>query len=594
MDAVYPAEKNILTTIHVWPIATFIVLLICERVIIGYSDFVYSRLLFDFLLTSFVLLLSLKRKTPITLIQNVLVSAIIMYHWLNICVYTSIHFELTWDGIIANINNYKLIWYFFSSKLAAFTASILLMVFILRNKKIYLPMHRSSSNLICFEIFFVLTLSCAISYAYANEPGANNSIAQGNAINLTTQSFSAYAVNNNVLNKLLVEFPLLAKRTRDSQNHNSSSSINQNERSSKQNIVIVLSESLSAVDSKYANGLFDRLPLIDKIQQDGLVFTNMAANGKISVQGLAALLLGVIANKTGGYTSITAQFPPSVFTAHNVIAYAKKHGYQTIAITSNPPYWENAANWLKKIGFDTVIGPDSIEFANAPHYTWDVPSDEYLYNVALKKAAQQTKPYLIFIETISLHPPYVLPGQKYKVSDEALRNQINYVDHTTFDFYNKLKAQDFFNNGLFVLLGDHRRFEPLEGAETLNGGYAVWHERIVGTIIGKNIKPHSNYHLPINTVDFNRILHMVIAGQQLNEKLVNKANLSNEIGINIPLSITLTDEKHGSYLIRSEKYNPLYVSIYGNVPIGKIPNNSYKQAVGFLMLNDLWIKKSLR
>ena len=220
-------------------------------------------------------------------------------------------------------------------------------------------------------------------------------------------------------------------------------------------------------------------------------------------------------------------------------------------------------------------------------------SDEYYYNEALKIASRQTKPYLIFIETISLHSPYILPDQKYAISKNPLLNQINYVDHNTYDFYNKLKGQQFFNNGLLVLLGDHRRFEPLENAEINDGSYAIWHERIVGTIVGADIKPHSICHIPYTTADLNRLLHMVIGGQQVNDTSLLTAKITSQIGIDTALNITLTDESHGGYLIRSEKYKPLYISIYGNVPLDKIPYPSYKQAVAFLMLNDLWIKKTL-
>ncbi len=589
MEAVYPAEQQMLTTIRVWPIATFILLLLCERFIIGYPTSLSSELLLDFLLTSLVLLLSLKRNSSINIIQNVIAGGVIFYYWLSVCVYSSINFTVTWDTIISNIQHFDILWNFVSYKLIAFTTLIIFMIFMLRNMKINIPMHRSSGNLICLEIFFVLTLSCVITRAYANQTAD-----QTDAINLTTQSFTATSVNNENLKQLLTEFPSLANRTHESLNGGMPAlAANDSNDSAKKNIIIVLSESLSGVDSKYANGLFDRLPQIDKIQKDGIVFNKMVANGKISNQGLAALLLGVIANRTGGYTSIDKQFPPAVFSANNVIAYAKKHGYQTIAITSNPPHWENAAAWFKQIGFDTVIGPDSEELRNAKRYTWNVPSDEYLYNVALKKAVDQNKPYLIFIETISMHAPYILPDQKYKLSNSPLRNQINYVDQTTYGFYNKLKAQHFFNNGLFVLLGDHRRFESFENAEKQNGNYAVWHERIVGTVVGKGIKPHSICSMPYTLADFNRLLQKIIDNQEINDKQLYTAKISTQIGIDTPLSITLADEKNGGYLIRSEKYKPLFVSIYGDVPLNKIPNDAYKKAVAFLMLNDLWIKENL-
>jgi phosphoglycerol transferase MdoB-like AlkP superfamily enzyme len=581
----YAADKYMTTAIRAWPLVTFILLLICDRVIIGYPVSLSQGILFDLLLVSLVLVLSLERNGFVDIMQVMISGSIVFYYWLNIGVYSAIHFPLTWAGFIANYKDFYAISYFISTKLIIFTTLTLLVILSLRKKKLHLPMHHSASNLIALEVFIVLTISYNVVNVYHNKPNMT-----GEVLDLTTQSITANSVNQNVLNQLKTQYPIIDQRGQDYLNAGMPLSTHAKD---KRNIIIVLSESLSAVDSKYSNGLFNRLPLIDKIQQDGLVFNNLAANGKISVQGMAALLLGVIATKTGGYSSIGEQFPPSALTAHNMIAYAKQNGYQTIAITSNPHHWQGADQWLKQIGFDTVLGPQSEELRHASHYTWDAPSDEALYHEALNIASRQNKPYLIFIETISLHPPYILPDKKYAITNNSLLNQVNYVDHTTHDFYQQLKLQQFFNNGLLVILGDHRRFEPLEAAETKKGGYAVWHERIVGTIVGADIKPHSICNTPYTTADLNQLLHKVIGGQRINDASLLASKITSQIGIDTPLNITLADESHGGYLIRSNEHKPLYISIYGDVPIDKIPYPAYQQAVLFLMLNDLWIKKTL-
>ncbi|MBU0627491.1 hypothetical protein KKG31_03165 [Patescibacteria group bacterium] len=54
--------------------------------------------------------------------------------------------------------------------------------------------------------------------------------------------------------------------------------------------MLILAESFSTVDSKRAGGLYDNMPLFDKMQADGITFTNFMANGCTSETAHIALL----------------------------------------------------------------------------------------------------------------------------------------------------------------------------------------------------------------------------------------------------------------------------------------------------------------
>ena len=63
-----------------------------------------------------------------------------------------------------------------------------------------------------------------------------------------------------------------------------------NGKSKKLNVILVIAESFSTVDSKRSGGLYDNLPLFDKIQSNGITFTNFEANGCTSATAHIALL----------------------------------------------------------------------------------------------------------------------------------------------------------------------------------------------------------------------------------------------------------------------------------------------------------------
>ena len=58
----------------------------------------------------------------------------------------------------------------------------------------------------------------------------------------------------------------------------------------KYNVILVFAESFSTVDSQRAGGLYNNFPLFDKVQADGITFTNFMANGCTSETAHIALL----------------------------------------------------------------------------------------------------------------------------------------------------------------------------------------------------------------------------------------------------------------------------------------------------------------
>jgi phosphoglycerol transferase MdoB-like AlkP superfamily enzyme len=458
--------------------------------------------------------------------------------------------------------------------------AVIFLPIILRKRKIFLPFAPSATNILSVEVLLVLGIA-----SYITNSGSSDYMS-GGALNLSTNSFSATSVKSNSLNMINTDFSSLVQRIQayfDGKNWNN---ISKNE-SEPANIILVLSESLSMVDSKYAGGLFDRLPMIDKLQQDGMVFKHTVSNGKITPHGLAAFILGIQTTKTGGYAGMMDQFTPEKFPGNNIVSFAKNAGYNTIMVSPGQPIsFYQMYDWFKSVGFDQIYTMNSEIFATAPRFTWDAPSDQAMFDAVLNMLPSLKKPYFLVIETVSLHQPYILPDIKYRVGDDDLHNLINYVDGTTSNFYQALKKQHYFNDGYFLIFGDHRRFEPLEQQEKDDGGYAVWHERIVCSIVGKGIPALSVYNGPFSLVDMNALLHYIVNGQPVNEATILQASLSGQLGIDSPFSVSLVDDDHGTYLIRSDQSAPLYISIFGDIPFSKIPSASYRDAVTYLIEND--------
>ena len=249
-------------------------------------------------------------------------------------------------------------------------------------------------------------------------------------------------------------------------------------RAKKPNVIIVFAESLSAVDSLRDGGTQDNLPYFDKIQAQGITFKNFVANGCTSDTAHIALLQGVEPWKfawqqDGAYTwyiSYTEALPK----------FFAQQWYTPIFISSVDMDFLNQRAFLSEIGFTTLIGDEA--FKNKKKYVFDAAPDQSLYTKTLEIIQQQKHPYLVALQTISFHKPYDSPyGSTEK---DALR----YADKSLYYFYQQLKKNKFFDNGILIIVGDHRKMEPLGSGEKEALGN-LRYARSVATILGAGITP---------------------------------------------------------------------------------------------------------
>ncbi len=113
--------------------------------------------------------------------------------------------------------------------------------------------------------------------------------------------------------------------------------------------------------------------------------------------------------------------------------------------------------FLSGIGFTTIVGEEA--FKNQKKYVFDAAPDQDLYTQTLKIVEKQKDPYFLALQTISFHKPFNSP---YGDTEEDARR---YADKTLYYFYQQLKKEKFFDNGILIIVGDHRKMTPLMSGE---------------------------------------------------------------------------------------------------------------------------------
>ncbi|MBS0487771.1 MAG: LTA synthase family protein [Proteobacteria bacterium] len=237
---------------------------------------------------------------------------------------------------------------------------------------------------------------------------------------------------------------------------------------SGRNIVIVITESLSAYQSALLGGPRDWLPRLDAIARVNHYFTHFYANGFTTDGGEVAIFTGrpPFIPPGSDWYALDA-FGPGPDTLPGI---AHRAGYAIQHFTTGSLNFLNKGSWEKSLDFDVLEGSDADYYKGMPRGQFDAATDHALFQRYEQWLDQRrdSQPFLSVLLTVSTHPPFVDP-RTGKI-DPA--NSFGYIDAQLADFYDALAKRGFFDNGILLITGDHRSMTPIEREE-----YAKFGER---------------------------------------------------------------------------------------------------------------------
>ena len=254
---------------------------------------------------------------------------------------------------------------------------------------------------------------------------------------------------------------------------------------SRRNIVLVIVESLSAADSYRTSRLRNVLPRFDELSHEGVLFRNFFANYEASEGGIVALLSGV--PPLHFPTASTDTFGEYAIQ-HSVTRTLAQAGYRCEFLTSVPIDFISMDHYARSpsVGFSHAAGQKEIaRYRGAPRYGFESPTDHLLYEEVLARldqSARAREPAFLAAITASSHPPYVDPLGR--ANTEA--NVWSYVQEEFWWLYGALQKRGFFENGVLIITGDHRKMVPVAEHERERYGEGA-KARIPLLIIGTGI-----------------------------------------------------------------------------------------------------------
>jgi len=221
-------------------------------------------------------------------------------------------------------------------------------------------------------------------------------------------------------------------------------------------VVIILMEAFAGSYTGVLGDTNNITPYFDALSKKGILFTRMYSSGTRTNRGLSGTLLSF--PSLPRFKSILND--SSFDIKFSSLAYLlKQRNYTTSFLVGGDLQYDNRYGFFLGQGYDNFYG--RYDYGNNVFSTvWGV-ADEHLFNKSFEILSTNKHPTFMTILTLTNHPTYEFPQNDNidpvdkNLPDQMRMNAFKYSDWALGEFMKKCESEGFFENTIFVILGDH-------------------------------------------------------------------------------------------------------------------------------------------
>ncbi len=229
------------------------------------------------------------------------------------------------------------------------------------------------------------------------------------------------------------------------------------------NVVLVICESYSMYKSSILGNPLNTTPYFSGLCKNGVFFSRAFSPAYGTARGVWAALTGIPDVQVGK----TSSRNPMAVDQHTILNDFKNH--DKFYFLGGSASWANIRGVLNNNIPDLKIYEQGSYTANEVD-VWGI-SDNSLFKEANTVLQQKSKPFFAIIQTADNHRPYTIPKEdqaafkKITVPTDSLKmfgfesndeyNAFRYTDFCIQNFMESAKKEKYFNETLFVFVGDH-------------------------------------------------------------------------------------------------------------------------------------------
>ncbi len=265
----------------------------------------------------------------------------------------------------------------------------------------------------------------------------------------------------------------------------------------RMNVVLFILESWTPMFTGALGKDIGATPNFDALAREGLLLTNMFANGQRTFEGLLATIGSF---PTWNYILIGHSGLLYQTRLRPAAAVFRDLGYETIFIHGGKKASLGIDSMVSRLGFARHVSAEDLEHTSQTHDgIWGI-YDEIMFQRAHQEFLNMDKPFFSVILSLSSHLPFKLPSSKFekftkfdKTRNEFL-NSLHYSDYALGRFFENAKKSSYYDNTLFIIVADHAA--AYFSKTVLYNGYCI-----PGLIIDPQMKLKGKYDMPVSQVD---------------------------------------------------------------------------------------------
>ena len=226
------------------------------------------------------------------------------------------------------------------------------------------------------------------------------------------------------------------------------------------NVVVILMESFAGYYTGALGSPLQITPEFDKLSEQGLLFTRYFSNGTHTHQGMFATMACFPNVPAFEYLM---QEPEGTHQFSGLPQLLSARDFNDLYVYNGDFAWDNQRGFFGNQGMTRFIGRNDYVNPVVSDPTWGV-SDQDMFDRAVTELRQldPEKPFYALLQTLSNHTPYALPdtlpvdavtGQG-SYADEHL-TAMRYSDWALGRFFAQIKDEPYYDQTLFVIVGDH-------------------------------------------------------------------------------------------------------------------------------------------
>lgn len=236
------------------------------------------------------------------------------------------------------------------------------------------------------------------------------------------------------------------------------------------NVVVILMESFAGYYTGVLGSPLQITPEFDKLSKQGLLFTRYFSNGTHTHQGMFATM-ACFPNLPG--FEYLMQEPEGGNLLSGLPQLLSARDFNDLYVYNGDFAWDNQRGFFGNQGMTRFIGRNDYINPVVSDPTWGV-SDQDMFDRAVTELRQldPDKPFYALLQTLSNHTPYALPDPLpvAKVTDQGgyandHLSAMRYADWALGRFFDQIKEEPYYDQTLFVIVGDHAFGTPQQLTE---------------------------------------------------------------------------------------------------------------------------------